>query len=84
MAEGTPSSLGGREAGDAVVSWRTPEGVQTKRTAEPTRVVSELAAQYGGEIPELTVRRPSLEDVYLSLVGRPAGNASDEGSVGEL
>lgn len=83
VAEGAPSSLGGREAGDAVVSWRTPDGVQTSRTAEPTRLVSELAAQYGGEIPELTVRRPSLEDVYLALVGRPVESPSDQGSVGE-
>ncbi len=84
VAEGTPSSLGGREDADAVVSWWTPDGTQTRRTAEPTRLVSELAAEYGGEIPELTVRRPSLEDVYLSLVGRPAGTASDADAVGEL
>ena len=84
VAEGTPSSLGGREVGDAVVSWRTPDGVQTMSTAEPTRLVSELAAQYGGEVPELTVRRPSLEDVYLSLVGRPAGKSSEADVMGEL
>ena len=29
-------------------------------------------AQYGGEVPELEVRRPSLEDIYLELIGRPA------------
>lgn len=75
VAEGPPSTLGGREAADAVVSWWTPNGTQTRRTAEPTQLVSELAAQHGGEIPELTVRRPSLEDIYLSLVGRPAESA---------
>jgi ABC-2 type transport system ATP-binding protein len=31
--------------------------------------VAELAARYGGEVPELTVTRPSLEDVYLELIG---------------
>jgi ABC-2 type transport system ATP-binding protein len=83
VAEGTPSSLGGRESADAVVSWSTPEGTETRRTAEPTRLVSELAAHYGGEIPELTVRRPSLEDIYLSLVGRSAGSAYDTETVGD-
>jgi ABC-2 type transport system ATP-binding protein len=31
--------------------------------------VAELAACHGGEVPELTVTRPSLEDVYLELIG---------------
>ncbi|MEO8105723.1 MAG: ABC transporter ATP-binding protein [Actinomycetes bacterium] len=83
VAEGTPSALGGRATADAVVSWRTPDGVQTKKTAEPTRLVSELAAQYDGEIPELTIRRASLEDVYLSLVGRQNENVSDANRVGD-
>lgn len=84
VAEGAPSSLGGRETADAVVSWWTPDGVQTRRTAEPTRLVSELATQFSGEVPELTVRRPSLEDIYLSLVGRPTGSAADIDAGGEL
>ena len=78
VAEGTPSALGGRESADAVVSWWTPEGVRTRNTAEPTRLVSELAAQHDGEIPELTVRRPSLEDVYLSLVGSQRESSAAE------
>jgi ABC-2 type transport system ATP-binding protein len=36
---------------------------------EPTRVVTELAARFGGEIPELVVARPTLEDVYLRMIG---------------
>jgi ABC-2 type transport system ATP-binding protein len=32
-------------------------------------VVGELAALHGGEIPGLTVTRPSLEDIYLDLIG---------------
>jgi ABC-2 type transport system ATP-binding protein len=31
-------------------------------------VVGELAARFGGEVPGLQVIRPSLEDVYLSLI----------------
>jgi ABC-2 type transport system ATP-binding protein len=32
-------------------------------------VVRRLAAQFPGEIPELQVLRPSLEDIYLSMIG---------------
>jgi ABC-2 type transport system ATP-binding protein len=28
-----------------------------------------LAEQFGGEVPGLTVTRPSLEDVYLRMIG---------------
>jgi len=34
----------------------------------PTQVVSRLATQHGGEVPKLTVTRPSLEDTYLALI----------------
>jgi ABC-2 type transport system ATP-binding protein len=40
------------------------------RTHEPTRVLQELTTQAlaaGGELEHLEVRRPTLEDVYLSL-----------------
>ena len=76
VAEGAPSTLGGRESADAVVTWVAPDGLHTETTAEPTRLISQIAAQFDGEIPELTVRRPSLEDVYLALVAtHPTGEA---------
>ena len=34
--------------------------------------MTELAARYGGEVPGLEVHRPTLEDVYLELVGEVA------------
>ncbi len=34
----------------------------------PTTEVASLAARFGGEVPELTVTRPSLEDTYLGLI----------------
>jgi len=40
------------------------------RTADPTRVLHELTAQAiaeGRELEGLSVRRPTLEDVYLLL-----------------
>jgi ABC-2 type transport system ATP-binding protein len=39
-------------------------------TAEPGTVVTELTSRYGGAIPGLTVARPSLEEIYLDLIGQ--------------
>jgi ABC-2 type transport system ATP-binding protein len=69
VAEGNPDDLGGRTAGLAVVGWQEHGGPRSEQTAEPTRVVAGLAARFGGEVPGLTVTRPSLEDVYLDLIG---------------
>jgi ABC-2 type transport system ATP-binding protein len=69
VALGEPAAIGGREAQDAQVSWDGPEGRRTVQTATPTEVVTALAAQFGGEVPGLSVIRPSLEDVYLDLIG---------------
>ena len=69
VAVGTPADLGGRRSEDAEVSWDTPGGRQTVRTATPAQLVTDLAAEFGGEVPGLTVTRPSLEDVYLNLIG---------------
>ena len=46
-----------------------------RRTAAPTRLVAELAARFDGEVPGLTVTRPSLEDTYLALIGAPENGA---------
>jgi len=47
-------------------------------TADATRFVRELFLQYGEHIADLEVRRPSLEETYITLVrdfeaGRGAG-----------
>jgi ABC-2 type transport system ATP-binding protein len=42
------------------------------RTTEPTKLLHELTAQAlaeGRDLEGLTVRRPTLEDVYLALTG---------------
>jgi ABC-2 type transport system ATP-binding protein len=61
----TPQTLGNRHNAKARVIWRDGE----EETAEPTKVVNELAMKYQGEIPELQVIRPSLEDIYLHMIG---------------
>jgi ABC-2 type transport system ATP-binding protein len=74
VATGTPADLGRTDA-TATVSWRAPDGVRTVRTTEPTECVLTLAKQTGGEIPGLTVTRPSLEDRYLELIGASQNGA---------
>ena len=70
IAVGAPRSLGDRESALATVSWRTGEGVwESTESATPTAVVADLAARFGGEVPGLTVTRPTLEDVYLKMIG---------------
>jgi ABC-2 type transport system ATP-binding protein len=65
-----PAALGGRRHAAATVSWTDPDGSRRSvRTAEPTRTVTELAATFVGEVPGLSVTRPTLEDVYLEMVG---------------
>jgi len=40
-----------------------------KKTDNPTAVVSALSTRFMGEVPELVVTRPSLEDIYLEMIG---------------
>jgi ABC-2 type transport system ATP-binding protein len=77
----TPETLGGRGARTARVSWLAADGMREIRTDEPTAEVARLMAQYGGEVPELEVRRPSLEDIYLELIGSAAAAPALEGAV---
>ena len=67
-----PSALGGRGTAPAVVTW-TEDGVRrTAETASPTALVAELATRFPGEVPDLAVARPTLEDVYLRMIGEPS------------
>jgi ABC-2 type transport system ATP-binding protein len=65
----TPALLGGRSTAKATVSWMSPAGIQIEESDNPTSVVAKLATQFNGEIPELTITRPSLEDIYLKMIG---------------
>jgi ABC-2 type transport system ATP-binding protein len=70
LAVATPAALGDRENAPAAVAWRTADGsVSREETATPTAFVCELATRLGGEVPGLTVTRPTLEDVYLAMIG---------------
>ncbi|MGY2084879.1 ABC transporter ATP-binding protein [Blastococcus sp. SYSU DS0539] len=64
-----PTALGGRGTAPAVVSWTEDGARRTAETATPTAFVAGLAARFPGEVPDLAVRRPTLEDVYLKMIG---------------
>jgi ABC-2 type transport system ATP-binding protein len=76
VAEGEPGSLGTRATAAARVSWEPEAGRRTAATATPTQFVAELSREFGGEIPGLTVTRPTLEDIYLELISE-AGHAPE-------
>jgi len=65
----TPTQLGGRASAKARVQWKADGVMREEMTDNPTDVVRKLSAQFPGEVPELQVLRPSLEDIYLSMIG---------------
>ncbi|HEX6360092.1 ABC transporter ATP-binding protein [Actinophytocola sp.] len=69
VAEGTPATLGGRSTAKATVRWVGPGGPRSVLTDTPTALIADLSRD--GELAELTVTRPSLEDTYLELIGEP-------------
>ena len=70
LAEGPPAALGAG-AGRYVVAYRTAGGPPERReTDDPTALLHELtgaALARGERLEELSVTRPSLEEVYLEL-----------------
>jgi ABC-2 type transport system ATP-binding protein len=64
----TPATLGARDTAPARVRWRGPDGPEELLTGRPSAVVCELVERFGGEVPELVVSRPTLEDRYLSMI----------------
>jgi ABC-2 type transport system ATP-binding protein len=71
VAEGTPAELVSATPATEIRYRRDGQEV-VLQTEEPTRVLHELTAEAvraGVELEGLEVRRPRLEDVYLSLTG---------------
>ena len=67
---GAVDEIGGAEARIPVVRWRDEHGLHEERTEAPAGRVADLTATLGGEPRDLEVIRPSLEDVYLDMVGQ--------------
>ena len=70
----TPANLGGRSTSLARVQWEQEGHMKEELTAEPTAVVNRLSATFKGEIPKLIVSRPTLEDIYLEMIGAVGGD----------
>ena len=71
IRQGSPADLIGDTRTTEIRYVRNGEAVVVA-TTEPTRALNELtneALASGHELEQLEVRRPSLEDVYLELVG---------------
>lgn len=69
VAVDTPAGIGGRATARAEVRWLGPDGPQCMETDEPAKLVHDLYEKFGGEVPELVVSRPTLEDIYLRMIG---------------
>jgi ABC-2 type transport system ATP-binding protein len=65
----TPAELGGRATSQATVQWRDGDQIKSEKSDNPTALVASLSAKFNGEVPELVVTRPSLEDIYLEMIG---------------
>jgi ABC-2 type transport system ATP-binding protein len=76
LAEGAPAELG--VATRYRVTWRDPASgeLETRETGDPTGMLHQLtsaALARGEALRDLSVTRPTLEDVYLELTEEPAG-----------
>jgi len=69
IREGTPAELTGG-SNETEIRYRMDGHDVVVRTTEPTKILHKLTAEAlaeGRELQGLSVRRPTLEDVYLSL-----------------
>jgi len=87
LVEGRPAELGVGASGRSRITWRDASGeLQTRVTGAPTALLHQLtsaALARGEELRELSVSRPSLEEVYLELTSElgaagPGGAGADD------
>jgi ABC-2 type transport system ATP-binding protein len=75
IVSGAPQELGVGGRARVRVAWRDADGTPREREVDdPTALLNELTGEAlarGGRVRELTVTRPSLEDVYLELTADP-------------
>ncbi len=65
---GPIDAIGPAEARTPVVRWTDADGRHELRSETPAVVVADLVARTGGEPAGVEIVRPSLEDVYLSMI----------------
>jgi ABC-2 type transport system ATP-binding protein len=80
IATGAPADLI-HANGETEVRWVEDGREVVVRTTEPTRLLHDAtgrALAAGRELEGLEVRRPTLEEVYLDLLGEPGETGADE------
>jgi len=65
----TPQTLGGRNNAPAKVCWLEDGVTKEILSKDPTAEVGKLSQRFNGQIPELEVLRPNLEEIYLKMIG---------------
>jgi ABC-2 type transport system ATP-binding protein len=65
----TPATLGNRANAPARVTWFENNKVNEIESINPTAEVEKLINRFNGEVPQLQVIRPNLEDIYLRMIG---------------
>lgn len=71
--EGTVATLGTARQRTPMVTWVEAGQQQCERTETPAAFIADLRYRLGGEPEQLSIERPGLEDIYLSIVGSEAG-----------
>jgi ABC-2 type transport system ATP-binding protein len=77
VRQGAPAELIG-DSGVTEIHYRRDGELVVVETTDPTRALNELTAEAladGCDLEQLEVRRPTLEDVYLELVGEEPESA---------
>ena len=70
MEIGDITTIGGPASRTPRVRWQEADGRwREQKTDAPAQLVAALADRLGPEPAGLTVTRPSLEDVYLEIIG---------------
>jgi ABC-2 type transport system ATP-binding protein len=68
VALDSPTRLTAHVDSAATVRWMVGNDVRVEVTDHPTELIRQRSA-HGGELDQLTVTRPTLEDAYLQLIG---------------
>jgi ABC-2 type transport system ATP-binding protein len=81
VAEGPPAELGASSS-RYTVAWRAADTgeLQSRETEDPTALLHQLtsaALARGEALQDLSVTRPSLEDVYLELTAEPVTSSAE-------
>ena len=65
----TPATLGNRANAPARITWFENNKVNEIESINPTAEVEKLISRFNGEVPQLQIIRPNLEDIYLRMIG---------------